>query len=49
MMLYIETAEVLVWEADDEYNFGHDRICGMAGHSDKLFSGQLEIVNYILK
>lgn len=47
MMLYIETAEVLIWGVDDECNFGHDGICGMAGHSGKLFSGQLEIVNYI--
>lgn len=29
MMLYIEPPEVLVWGEDDEYNFGHDRICGV--------------------
>lgn len=27
-MLYVEIPEVLVWGEDDEYNFGHDGICG---------------------
>lgn len=27
-MLYVEIPELLVWGEDDDYNFGHEGICG---------------------
>lgn len=29
LVLYIEISDMLVWEEDDEYTFGHAGICGI--------------------
>lgn len=48
-MIHIGAPEVLGRGVDDEYHFGRDGICALAGLSGRLFDRQWEIVSYILE
>lgn len=44
-VIHIGAPEVLGRGVDDEYHFGRDGICALAGLSGRLFDRQWEIVN----
>lgn len=49
MVIHIEVPVVPGRGVNDEYHFGRDGICALAGLSGRLFTRQWEIVNYILE